>query len=437
MSELMNRVKILLSKSTTRNYMWVFCGQTMASVLHLASLAILIYVLGHEGNGILLGVQAICYLCGDLTNPYSFLSVIKFLTAANSVEEKNKIVSQGFTLDVFAGVFGTIVAVLLMKPICSWLGYSSEITAYALLYLPSVYFRHVSTGTAMGILRYLGKFNVTIIIYDIQSVLRIVFYSLLLVSGGGIGTLIILEMILEVIYGFALITIAFIYSRKNNIEYPPKKHAHFSKDFLQFNLLNMASTTVDMALGNVSSLIISKYLGVSLLSVYKILEKIGSLTSKFTTPVSQIIYPNLCKTVTDKRYNKLIGFVKKYMLYVGSVSVFVIILCTATFPLWRGIFSLEPEYIFEVTLYIAFSMATCMAIPIHSIHAALGLMHYNLINVLIINTLYCIIIIPILNAFSLKGLIILLLAQAIVMMLVKWYQELRHIKRLGKEQIYE
>ena len=433
MQNLINGLKKILKIKATRDYSWVFGGQLLASMLRLASLSILISALGHEGNGILLGVQALSYLFGDLTNPYCFQSVIKYLSMSTNKKEKDNIIAQGFTLDFIAGFLGIMLAIILIRPISAWLGYSNEIIKYLWIYLPCVYFRHVSTGTAMGLLRSMGKFSITIILYDVQSLLRIVFYAIILSNEVGIEALIVTEMLLEVFYAMGIMYMATIFSRKNDICYPPKRLPIFEKAFLKFNFLSMASTTVDMVLGNVSSIFISKYLGVSLLSIYKTLEKTGSLISRFSTPVSQIIYPDFCRAIADKRYKDVKQFIRKYMLLVGPLSILGIIVGTATFSVWRIIFDLNTSYLPEVSLYITFAMISCLAVPIHSFHTAFGLMHYNLINVAIINTLYCLVLIPVLNLFALRGLIILLIAQAVVMVIVKWIQEKWYMRRLERE----
>lgn len=420
------------SNRMARDYLWVFGGQTFASLLHLVSMAIIIFVIGHEGNGVLLVVQAFSYLCGDIVNPQSFKAVVKFITEAKNKVERQNIITQGMWLDIFSGILGVAIAVLIMKPIAAWMKFDATLNVLLYLYLPCVFFRHTNSGSAIGVLRYLGKFNFTIIAYDVVSVVRILAYLILMSINCSTKEFIIVECTMEVLYAILLIVFAQIYSIKEGYHFLNFTKPKFNKTFISFNLYNMAASTADMSLGNLSSLIVSRYLGASLLSVFNTLGKISSIFSRFTTPLTQVVYPSFCKYVNELDFKRVKRFIVVYTVGIGFATVLMTIIGYTTFDLWRGIFGIGEEYLPETIIYIVFTMATCIGIPYHSAHTAFGLMKLNLINVCVIDVIYCLALIPIIKQFGLIGLITLLLIQSIVMIIVKWMQELKYMKAYSR-----
>jgi len=76
-------------------------------------------------------------------------------------------------------------------------------------------------------------------------------------------------------------------------------------------------------------------------------------------------------------------------------------------------------YIVSLMIYMMFVIFINVTSSVHSLFLALGYIKYSFPIVLVINIIYCIIIIPIVKAYMLNGVILVLFMQSVMVILAK------------------
>jgi len=432
MSILRKLKEIFRNNSIFRNYTWVFFGQNLSSIFQIISTVIILSAIGNEGNGTLVLVQSYCYLCADLLDAQTFNSVVKFMSESlnkNRYDKAAEYIQAGFIIDFSLGVFGTLAGIFLMDLVFRLMGWDISIRQYLYLYIPAIIFRNSANGTAVGVLRQTEKFNVVILITLVISVLRVIIYTNLKILNLEVKSYIIAEAIFEVLTGISLIYFSFKALREINVKINFRHRIHNLNEFLKFNSYNTVIHSFDLILGNASNLIVAKYLGVDMLSIIKISEKISNIFIKFTTPFAQVIYPHMCMEISKDNDTAVRSLVLKFISIISVVGALLIFLLNISYDLWSPYFFESIDFRLELTLYLIFTLFTCVGAIIQPLVLALGIIRLNMWNTIIINSIYLALLFPVLQKYTLIGFIIIKASQALVMTMVKYIQSMNKMKK--------
>lgn len=424
--------KIKNGNKLTKNYIVVFCGSNISSVLQLIATILIVSTIGNEGNGILVLVQSYCYLCADLIDAQTFNSVIKFMAECQVKKMKEQMISYiqcGFLIDILFGCIGVTIGFLGMNFICKWMNIDVAFRSLLMIYLPAMLFRNSANGTAVGVLRQMDKYNYVVSINAIVAGFRVIIYLLLKVLNMPTTLYVITESALEILNGILLILYSILVLKKNGISIFVKRKPGNIKKFLRFNMDNTIIHSLDLVLGNVSNLIISKYLGVSMLSIYKIMEKISNILVRFISPFTQVIYPHLCIELEKNEVENVRKLVEKFIMIACICGSILTLFMGLTYNAWSHVLFQGINCRKELILFMIYTVITCATSIINPLSLALDNIRKNIINVIIINVLYCIILIPILKRYTLIGFIVLKAVQALAMAVVKYIQSLNKMKR--------
>lgn len=418
------------------NYIWVFLGQNIGTVFSMLSLIFTLRIISTNDYGAMVIIQTYGQLISNIICIRTFNGTIKFLTEAeqtNDIKKTKQYISTGFALDVAAGIIAFIFGIILLNPITALMGWDAETVRFVNMYLPVVLLLPMLNGTAVGVLRKLGFFKqvneIHAIIYGCQTLVLIITWVL---KVGNLQVVLVEYALTEALEGVAL----FIYSLKKINQH--EEYRSFWKEglckesaFLKYNIYYGLTSTFDQILGNVSTLLINKYIGNFATAYIKVITRICSLFTKLTNPISQVLYPELCEWVAKRKEKKAFKLSMRYFASVCVVGTVLLCVLFSTYGWWISIF--DPEMAsakYESLLYMVYTLLGISLICINQMMFAMDLVRENLGLVIVFNILYVIGLIPAIKNWSIYGFLLLQILQIVFVGLGKIFFITRKMRNL-------
>lgn len=433
---MINKFKHSLSDNRfLKNFISLLLGENISAVLQVISMTIIIKAIGNEKNGMLIMIQTYCYLMSDVMSMQTFNAVIKFVSDSIQVKNFNKakqFIKLGFIIDFMTGFGAFILGIILFDFITNLMNWSNDFYKYVLIYLPVVFLRNTLTGTSIGILRFADEFRLIVKIKVIISLLRVIIYMGLWTTDQGFIYFLTTEVILELSMCITLIILSVKKLRKLGYGdfYQVKIERNTGFAFIRFNIFNGISLTMDLLLGHISNMFLSRIIGFSSLSIFRVLERIGSIASRITVPLLQLFYPEMVKLISLGQKEKAMGLFKKYAKYATPLCIILFGLMIFSFEKWMSIFTNDYIEYFGVTiLYLTFSFFNTITSPIHALMIASGYVRQNAINTVIINSIYILILQIVIFKWGIEGFVILQLLQSVIMVIIKYLYIVTKYKR--------
>lgn len=424
-----NKAKALLtrlkSSHLVMNYVWVFVGQNLGTLFSMLSLIVTLRIISTEDYGALVVIQTYTLLISNLFCARTFNGVIKYVTdleAQEKVDEIKSYVKTAFMLDVLAGIIAFCMGLLLLKPVTIVMGWDPQTVTWVNLYLPLVLFLPALNGAAVGILRKLDKFKQVNLIHAVVLGVQLLILSILwILAIHNFQLVLIIYTVTEIIECVAITVLALAVS-KNNEKYSKFWKAKISKDmaFIKFNLFYGLTGAIDQLLGNISTLLINKYVGNLGTAYLKVITKMCSLLTKLSNPFSQIIYPELCNWISEKKERKALAFAYKYFCIVCGIGCVLGLGMFGTYDWWIKIF--DPNMVsakWQSMLYMVYTVLSMSIICINQCIFALNLTKLNMYITIILNCTYIVALIPVIRIWGIYGYLILQILQLLLSVTAK------------------
>ena len=411
----------LRSNRMINSFIVLFTGDTISSALAIISTALIIKAIGLKDNGIILMVQTYALFFDQIFNFKIFEGLIKFLS--KSIYNKNtngakSYIKQGFYLDFATAIIATIIGVLCINLGIKIMGWNNNIKPYLLIYMSTVLIN--VSGVCIGVLRIFNKFNYISYINVFTNLIRTLLFLFGLIFKLKFNFYFMVELISLLMKYILYMIFAYKTLKINKLHDFIKMPLKIEKDFLIFSINTNLASTLDLPVNTLTTFMMNKYLGFEAISIYKVFEKIGSLVGKFSSPLNQILYPELNKYVAIKDSKKAINLSKKIGIGIGLIGVLVLGLVVVSHKYW--LYLLIPNYSIyfnSLCIYILFTVFTNATASVHSLFMALGYIKYVVPILLIINCTYIIILINLIKLSGLTGVIIALFLQALMVVFAK------------------
>lgn len=418
MKELFSRLR---TNKLVNQFIVLLTGEGIVSLLNIVSLGVILEAIGLEKNGIILSLQTYCLLFNNIFGFKSFQALIKYLSIALVENNKMKIMNyiyQSYLLDIIAVLVATVASIIFLKPYATFMGWDIEIIRYTSFFIIAYLFQ--VQGTAVGILRFFDKFNYITYCNIIINIIRFILYIIGLIINCSFIYFVVIEAILIIFPNILLNYYAYITLKQKDLNHFYKIKLDIDYSFVKFNLYSNIGSTIDIPVGTLTTIFINKYLGYELISVYKIFEKLGGLINKLGSPLSQIIYPEMNIYISKKEFIKAKNL-NKYLFYgLSAIGIFILIGTMLTYKYWLGMFINNYEtYIGSLLLYFILIIFTNSTVGVHSLFIALNYIKHNIYILLLINIIYLPALILLIQLYSLNGVIIALLLQAIAVVIIK------------------
>ncbi|MGL6099835.1 MAG: lipopolysaccharide biosynthesis protein [Fusobacteriaceae bacterium] len=410
---MIEKIKNLLKNKFIKNFLYLFSGTTLSSIIGMFNTALLVKAIGLESNGIIFLGLSYAGFFNALFNFQSFEAVIKFLPnymTKNNTIGKN-IIKQALYLDFVTAIFALIAAKICMNTAAQYLNWNKTIIECANILIYSILF--TVPGCFTGILRIFEKFKYMSMITLSLSISNSLIYSLGILFEKDIMYYVYSTICLNLIN--LLITFYLTYKtlKENDMHKLGIFKVKFEKNFVKFTIYTNLSSTLDLPIFQLTPFIINKYLGVSDVAVYKLLEKIGELIKRVTSIMGQSIMPEISKrlAMNDGEGAKRIGVkLGKIIFCVGILGTTFIAL---TKNMWlHFLIPNHLDYTSSLYLYIIFVIFTQTFVGQHPLFIYSGYVKENTILLLFVNTFYIFLLFYLAENFGLDGIIASRIIQA-------------------------
>lgn len=431
--------KAFFSNRIIINYIWVFLGQNIGTVFSMVSMIITLRIISAYDYGALVIIQTYCLLISNLFCIRTFNGFIKFSTDAETNGDYiaiKKYVNTSILLDVGTGVIAYIAGFVLVRPITQLMDWDAEMVRYVSLYMPLCLFYPLLLGFPTGIMRKLNRFKdvnvIHAVTYGIQSIVLLITF---LFKAGNLKIVVIEYAFTEILESIILLCYS-IYIMQKNKNYRGfwKCGLCFNFAFLKYNISFGILSAFDQILGNVSTLLINKFVGNMATAYLKIITKVCGIISKVTNPIGQVIYPELCNWISEKKYKKALRVTFYYWLVVVALGTVMLTLLFTTYDIWIRVF--DPGMTsarLQSMLYLLYSILSISFLCVHQLSYALSMMKENLILVIVFDLSYLLALIPVVRTWGIVGYLVLQIIQMLLVATLKSLLVAGKINSLDKD----
>lgn len=391
-----------------KNFLVVFFGDGLSSVLTVLSLSIMIRVLGLDKSSIVNLVIAYILVFDTIFNFQSFNSIIKFLPAAllkNDLFKVKSYIKQGFILDITTALISFFFSNLFLNIVGNLFNWHGGILNLIRIYSFSILFN--LTGTSIGVIRVFNKFKYSTYINVFVNCLKFIFYLLSFVINVGMWYFILVELVFALLSSVLLIILTKIILVKNNLLQIFKTKLVWDKEFLKFNFYCNFMTTLDVPMSHLTPFLINKFIGIKYISIYKIIEKIGGIVAKVASPLLNIIYPEISKKVSEGNEKEAVSLVKKIFFSILCFGTVIVVGLSLTYKVWINILIPNGDsYVFNILFYVVFIILKFSFVGVYPLFMSLGHIKHNIYIIIIGNLIYLGVIPFLSTKLNINGVII-------------------------------
>lgn len=403
-------IRRLMKHTLFRNFFSAFIGEYSSAFLNLLIVIITIKLTTNNGYGMFVLAQSYTLIIDGLLNFQSWKVTITY--GQKAIVDKDisllyKTVFVSLIIDIITAIISGITSLLLLNMIISFMGWSNEIRGIIIVFSVGIFFN--INGVSIGILRILNKFNYVAFQKVIVSFLKL----LLIISfrPNDIFTIALIWVILDSIGNVLLLITALLVLFKL---YYPKKYSDLSinrsdfKELMNYSIWTNLYGSVDMPIKYLDSFIISMYLSIEMVSVFKVFKQFASIFVKLVSPISQVFMPKFAELIALDKKQETVNMMKKMRNIILIFFIPSTILLGLTSKLWLGIFfdEIYVNYYLIFTLYLIIQSTSLSYATIHSLMDTFRLVKQSFYIALISNIVYVIVIFPLVINWQLTGLCI-------------------------------
>lgn len=414
-------VNYLKNNKFFKNLILIFSGEGLSSVFGFLATIFIVNAIGSYEHGVLVAVQTYTNLFYGLFSFKTFQSLIKYLARSDKegdYQQSKLYIKWSVLLDVICLCATMFCGVVFKDFVIGLMDWNTEISKYCIFYL--LVYMFYFQGTTIGVLRYFEKYQYVVISNVICSIIRCLGFFFSLILNLGFITFFFIDCIGN-LTKFVMMDLYTIKTLKEHhlLDFYRVKLT-FCSDFLKFSFYSNITSTIDLPVNQITSLIVNKYLGFEATSVYSVFGNIGSVIYRLGDPISQVIYPEMNKLISQNKIKKA----KKLSIRLKISMFFLFILCSIfvvfTHGIWLKLLISNPSpYVVPLILYIGFCCYVNSAMGTHNLFMALGYVKFNIPILLIVNSLYLILLTFSVRYYGLTGVILVYLIQAFAVVVVK------------------
>lgn len=440
MNSIIQKAAQLKQNKLLKNYIWVLLGQNAGSIFSMLTLVFTLRTISTYDYGTLTIIQTYCLLISNLICLHTFNGVIKYVTEAEKTEDYHaakKYINTAFAADALTGILGVVCGLLLLNTVTELMGWDANGIRFAHLYIPAIAFYPILNGAPIGVLRKFGYFKQVNVLhtatYGLQFLVMLLIYTLGIRS---FSCVLLVYALTEIVESVILFVYAIIVLQKQE-QYRNfwKAGLSLEKAYIQYNISNGLLLAFDQALGNLSTLLINRYIGNLGTAYLKVITRICSVFTKLAKPISQVFYPEICEWITNKEYKKALRVSMKYFVIVLGIGAGVLAAMFFTYDWWIVLFDAGMTSAkMQSMLYLLYSILSVAAICLHQQSFAMNMMRFNLCLVGFMDLLYIVMLIPLVRMWGVEAYLLLQIGQLLAVFFGKWLYIRYRIHRVTVEE---
>lgn len=398
-----------------------------AAGLNFLSILILVKILGVKSFGFFTLLQAYILVFSGVFNPQAWQGLIKYL--AENEKHFNRIIKHTVRYDLSMAIIGSVIAFIGSSFYIKLMNIEDQYIN--VLQLMCLYLLFNQLSTSIGILRYFDEFKKL----SLQNIVA----SLVMFIGVNLGWLFelslsyfcILAVISLLVGNFVINIYAYLLFKKNststNVEIPKNTE----RSLLKFNIFAHLTNIVDIPVKQLDTILVGYFLSAEVSGVFKLIKQMGTITTKFTGPVTQVLYPEVNKCLAGNDIDKLSFVFWKFTYTIACVAIPSSIFLGITSNYWLPIvFSpFYANYSLELACYLVIHAISVSFLAVHPTFLALGYMKRLLLITIIANFLFVLVVIVLAPILGLKGVILAIFIQYSVTVLFKLIPVMNKIRQ--------
>ena len=401
-----------LLKKIIKNSGVIIFGNLGVAGLNFLSFAIFAKQMGPEALAILVLAQTYAIIFNDVFNVQTWESMVKFGAANEKSCELAKVIKTNFTIDIISAFIACTFAILLAFPVGNIMDWNDEAIIIILSYSFSILF-NITTFT-IGIPRLLNKFSTIAKIKILIALLKLFLIILIAIYNKGLYYYIMVYLGTDILANITLILFSLYKLDTLDIKWRQEK-LQLNKQQIQFIWWTNLRTIVRIPVRHFDFVIISLFMPIKTVGIYKVYKEIAAILNKLSDPVNQAIYPVYAKLIGSNDIHKSVNIAKKTILLLLCISI-LLTSCLLIFakPLVNTFFGVE----YLTHLYALYALIMLYGInffttPINSLFIAAGFAKYGFYLVLFTNTIYLCTAFYLVNIIGIYGIIIASATQVI------------------------
>lgn len=416
------RLRLITENRIVKNFSVLFMSDALVSIVGILNMLMIINSIGSYNNGILLMVQTYVLLMSDIFNFQCFNGIVCYIPKFIKNRQQNSIksyINQALLLELISGIVSFLVGQFLIASVANFMNWDSIIIIAVRFYLITNIINF--TGTCTAVLRVFDEFKRISFINIIIVVLRMILYCIGFFRASNVNYFILAELLIDLTNKILNIVFMKKVLKKNNINKFFKLRCKFDNKFIKFNFYSNISQTIDIPVYHITTFIINKFLGFNEITIFKVIQKIGSVIEKLGKPLNQIVYPEISNYIAENDYKRVRKLSIRIFRVFSLIAIFASFILVITNNLWQTIFfdKVSISNLIVMIMYLVLLIFINSTTSIHAIFIALELVKYNIPIQLIVNTIYLVILVIFTVKFGLIGVIIARILQSLAITGIK------------------
>ncbi|XQW85918.1 lipopolysaccharide biosynthesis protein [Thalassotalea piscium] len=399
--------------------------------LNFLSILMLVKILDIKSFGVFTLLQAYVLVFAGVFNPQAWQGLIKYL--ANNEHHFIAIIRHTIYYDLLMAIIGGVSAFFGASFYIQLMNIDPQYLT--LLQLMCLYVLFNQLSTSIGLLRYFDEFKklalqnivASLVMFFSVTIGWLMEFSLSYFCIMAIFSLVMGNFIIN-IYSFLLFKKRF----KPTCEPLPKSKANA---LLKFNIFAHLTNIVDIPVKQLDTVLVGYFLSAEVSGVFKLIKQIGTITTKFTGPVTQVLYPEVNKCLASNDVDKLSFVFWKFTFVIGCIAIPSAIILGITSSYWIPIVFTPyyANYSFELACYLVVHAVSVSFLAVHPTFLALGYIKRLLLITIVANALFVIGVMFLAPFWGLKGVIFAIFIQYSVTVLCKLIPVMNKMRKHTKE----
>lgn len=404
--------------SIKNNIIYMIFSTGISAVFSFLCISILVKKFDLETVGYYFLAQSYVGIFSTIFAFQSFNAIIKYLPSAKKSDLEIKSIKMALIFDVITAIITIFFALLFLKPISMIFQWNSKIKVYINICIFTCAFPYLNTIN--GIFRVYEKYKYIAIVSITQNISLFILYIMSIKKIENISVFFyynVISIIIGTIISFILL---FKTLGKEKFKMLLKEKKYYEKSYIKFNILNNISNIIDLPITSLLPIIMSRYIDISSVAIYKILEKIGSMILIITGSISNVVSPEISICINNGKINKAIELSKKIAKKVISFGILAVILICVSYKYWyQLIFPINSDYLISLILFLVFIIYTSSFMGLHPIFIYTDHMKENVYILLVVNIAYLLFVTYFTKRFGINGVIFSRIIQATNVYLAK------------------
>lgn len=416
----MNKIRYLFTDRLVVNFLHIFGGDTVASLLSIISISFLTKGLGLEKYGFIVLIQGLISMIDGIFNFQSWQGVIKFFPNLKEKRENLKdMLRFSYYLDIVTALITFVIILITSFWVMSFYSFT-DIEKKLYLFF-SIYVIFNIQGTSIGILRSFDRFdylrNQRVIVAVINFLLLAFGYifkkNLFFFVGAYFITNIVNSLILNLL--------AFRILNSVGMGDIFRGRPRFDMEFFKFTCLTNLNSSLDIPVQYLDNLMVGKLLSLEQLGIYKICKTIAIVLDKIGAPIYQTLYPYFCEKISAKEYRAVLKkSIKIGAILFGLCSIILLGMNLVGFKIFIKFFAKDiVNYKGVINLYLILKSLATVFIVVHPLFLAMGYIKIETKIIFVANIVYLGALYLLINNFALTGVVLAYGIQVILIVLLK------------------